>query len=445
MKRRRFIEKSILAYLGLAISPNLLALDEKVNVFPNSNFTGKIIIIGAGAAGLYAGFILKSKGIDFKILEASNRSGGRLGKKNDFADYPIDLGAQWLHGRHSILGDLVKSTKTEITKDNSELMYWFNNQITSETPKKVAKIVSSDSSLSDVSFLEYAEQQGLGNEYKYLVEQIAGDSGADSSDISIKWNAIEEEEWNSGNNDFKFKESFFDLIDKNITEKIKDSILLNTPITKIKYSEDSIIVSDKNGKSHEGDKVIITVPITILQDNDIEFEPVLPQSKIDAFNKIGMGAGMKVFLKFNSKFYDENIVGGKVCAAYADEIIGKKGKDNVLLAFVMGVQAELLTSLGSDLEITNALLAELDTMYNGQATSSFIKSHVENFTTNPFIKGAYSYSKVGIGDSRRIAAQPINNKLFFAGEAMNLNGHHQTVHGAIETGYREVIHILKNK
>jgi lysine-specific histone demethylase 1B len=444
MKRREFIEKSTLSYLGLLLSPTLLASCRKATLFPDSDFSGKVIIIGAGAAGLYAGFILKSRGIDFTIIEASSESGGRLGKKSDFADYPIDLGAQWLHGRNSILGDLAKSTKTQITKDDSNLVYWFNNQITSSIPKDVEGIVSSDSELPDISFLDHAQQQGLGNEYKYLVEQIAGDSGADSSEISIKWNAIEEEEWNSGNSDFKFEETFYDLIDKNITEEIKSSILLNTPITKINYSGEGVVITDNLGNTHQGDKVIVTVPITILQDEDILFEPALPQSKVDAFNKIGMGAGMKVFIKFSSKFYDENIAGGEICAAYADEIIGKSGTDNVLLAFIMGEQAEYLTSLGSDTAITNALLAELDTMYAGQATASFIDSHVENWSTNPFIRGAYSYSKIGIGNARSVAAQPIDQKLFFAGEAMNLNGHHQTVHGAIETGYREVINILKS-
>lgn len=442
MERRTFIENSFLAYLGLALGPTLLSSCRKDNLFPDSDFSGKVIIVGAGAAGLYAGYILKSRGIDFLIFEASSSSGGRLGKKSDFADYPIDLGAQWLHGRNSILGDLAKSSGTKITKDNSNAVYWFNDQITSTIPKDVEDILSSGGNLPDISFLEYAEQQGLGSEYKYIVEQLAGDSGADSSDISVKWNAVEEEEWNSGDTDFKFEETFFDLIDKNITEEIKGSILLNTAITKINYAADSIVVSDILGGTHQADKLIVTVPITILQDNYIEFVPALPQTKVDAFNKIGMGAGMKVFLKFNSKFYDENIAGGEICAAYADEIIGKSGTDNVLLAFVMGLQAEHLTSLGSDIAITNALLAELDTMYAGQATASFIDSHVENWTTKPFIKGAYSYSKVGIGTSRSIAAQPVDNKLFFAGEAMNLNGHHQTVHGALETGYREVINIL---
>jgi lysine-specific histone demethylase 1B len=108
----------------------------------------------------------------------------------------------------------------------------------------------------------------------------------------------------------------------------------------------------------------------------------------------------------------------------------------------MGEQAEYLTSLGSDAAITSALIQELDIMYNGQASASFIASHVQNWTTNPFVNGAYSYSTIGMGDARKIASQALSEKLYFAGEAMNTNGHHQTVHGAVETGYREVINIL---
>ena len=444
MKRNEFIKKSILTYLGLTIGPSLLASCRKEIPLPDSDFSGKVIIVGAGAAGLYTGYILQSIGSDFIIIEASERPGGRLGENCSFADYPIDLGAQWLHGKNSVVGDLIKDSKTKITKDNSDTVFWFNNEITNSTPKNAQKILNSGSGLTDISFIEYAEQQGLDDKYKYLVEQIAGDSGADASEISIKWNAIEEDDYSSGYKDYKFEATFFDFLDKNITAKIKNSIQLNSPVSHIDYSVDNIIVTDTAGNEYNGDKIIVTVPITILQDEYITFTPALSPLKVEAFKKIGMGAGMKVFLKFSTKFYDENIGGGEICAAYADDLIGKNGKDHVLLAFVMGQQAENLTSLGSDSAITNALLSELDTMYSGQATASFIDSHVENWTTKPFIKGAYSFSKIGIGNSRSLAAEPVDNKLFFAGEAMNLNGHHQTVHGAFETGYNQVVNILNS-
>jgi len=445
MKRRKFIKQSTLASFSILLNSSFLSSSGGEFLFKDVKFDGNVLIIGAGAAGLYAGYILKSRGINFQILEAANKSGGRLGKLESFADYSIDLGAQWLHGRNSILGDLIKKSKTKITKDESDEYFWFNNEIINALPKDVSAIYEEQENLPDISFQEYAIQQGYGEDYKFIVEQIAGDQGADASRLSVKWNIAEEKNWNSGNKDYKFEQTFYDLLNDHITSQIATDIKLNTIVSKIDYNENKIIVTDSANNTYMADKVIITVPITILQNSSILFNPPLPIEKTNAFNKIGMGAGMKVFMKFNTKFYKENLAGGSICAAYADDLIGKNGKDNVLLAFVMGKQAEYLTSLGSDTAITNALLQELDTMYSGQATSTFIRSHVENWTTNPFIKGAYSYSKVGIGNARNIAAQSVNDKLFFAGEAMNLNGHHQTVHGAVETGYKEVINILKSK
>ena len=443
MDRRHFIKQSTLLSIGGLLIPSIfLSSCRKETLFEDINYDGKVIIIGAGAAGLYAAYILKSKGIDFQILEASQNYGGRLGKLTGFANFPIDIGAQWLHGKNNILGDLITKSNTKITLDNSETKYWFNNKLINSLPQGTD--VFEGDNLPDVSYKDYALQKGLGNEYKYIIENIAGDQGAAASRLSVFGNNEDEENWNSGDDDFKFQETFFDLIDTQIANQVKENILLNTIVSKIDYSQSIIQITDSNNNLYNADKVIITVAIPILKSADIQFIPALPNEKITAFSKIGMDAGMKVFLKFSNKFFDQNIIGGHICAAYADESAGKNGNDNVLLAFIMGEQAEYLTSLGSDTAITTALIQELDTMYNGQATVSFIASHIQNWTINPFVKGAYSYSTIGMGDARKIASLPINKKLYFAGEAMNTNGHHQTVHGALETGYREVVHILND-
>jgi monoamine oxidase len=442
MNRRFFLKQtSFVSIGGLVVPSTVLSSCVSDSLFEDINYTGKVIVIGAGAAGLYATYLLKSKGVDCQLLEAANIYGGRLGKITGFADYPLDKGAQWLHGKNSLVGDLVAKTQTPITLDNGDTKYWFNNQLVTNLPKDVEAIFE-DEDAPDVSYKDHAHQQGFGNEYDNLVESIAGDSGASAANISVYWKLIEEENWVAGDQDFKFQQTFFDLIDQHIAAEVIDKLVLNAAVKKIDYSSPTIVVMDTNNINYTADKVIITVPITILKNNSIQFIPALPPDKTTAFNKIGMDPGMKVFLKFNQKFYDENIIGGNICAAYADESIGKTGNDHVLLAFIMGQQANYLTSLGSDTAITNALLAELDLMYAGQASASFISSHVENWTTKPYIQGAYSFSTVGIGTSRQKAAEPINNQLYFAGEAMNINGNHQSVHGAIETGYREVINIF---
>jgi lysine-specific histone demethylase 1B len=445
MDRRDFIKQTTLLSIGGLLVPSFVFSScRKESLFEEISYDGKVLIIGAGAAGLYAAYVLKSKGINFQVIEASANYGGRLAKLSGFANFPIDLGAQWLHGKNNLLADFIKKSDTKITLDESDEKYWFNNQIVNSLPNDINAVFAKEDNVADVSFNDFAIQEGFGIEYKNIVEGIAGDSGAAASNISAYWKVKEEENWISGDEDFKFQETFFDFLDKQVASDVKDKIIHNTIVSIIDYSQTEIIVTDSIGNTFTADKVIVTVPITILKSGDIQFIPALPAAKTEAFSKIGMDAGMKVFLKFTNKFYDENIIGGSICAAYADDSIGKVPNDNILLAFIMGDQAEYLTSLGSDAAITNALLMELDTMYSGQASASFESSHVENWTTNPFIRGAYSYSTVGMGDARSIATQAIDKKLYFAGEAMNINGHHQTVHGAVETGYREVINILND-
>jgi lysine-specific histone demethylase 1B len=441
MNRRQFIKQStFLSIAGLLVPSALLSSCRKETLFEDINFDGTVIIIGAGAAGLYAGYILKSKGINFKIIEASNKIGGRMGKLNGFADYTIDTGAQWLHGQNNILADLIKSKNVKTTLDNAELSYWFNNQIVNSIPKD--PFIFEEDNLPDVSFKDYAHQQGFGNEYDNIVESIAGDQGASASLLSAYWNNKDEENWVSGDEDFKFEKSYYDVIEEYIAQPILDHIILNTPVQSIDYSSDKIIIKDENNFSHSADKVIVTVPISILKLNEIGFIPNLPTEKTNAFAKFGMGPGMKVFFKFSSKFYADVLYGGTICGAYIDDTLGKSSSDNILLAFVMGDQAANLHSLGSDTAITNALLQELDSIYNGQATASFIASSVFDYTSKPYIKGAYGYSTIGMGDARIMAAKPVDKKLYFAGEAMNTNGHHQTVHGAVESGYNAVINFL---
>ena len=60
-----------------------------------------VVIIGAGASGLYAAYLLVNNGVDcsaITILEAEDRIGGRI-HTVPFNDHVIDLGAQWIHGR----------------------------------------------------------------------------------------------------------------------------------------------------------------------------------------------------------------------------------------------------------------------------------------------------------------------------------------------------------
>jgi Protoporphyrinogen oxidase len=78
------------------------------------DFNGKVIIIGAGAGGLSAGYFLQQRGIDFEILEASPSFGGRMKIDTEFSDFPIPLGAEWLETQPTIFKEILNDDTIQL-------------------------------------------------------------------------------------------------------------------------------------------------------------------------------------------------------------------------------------------------------------------------------------------------------------------------------------------
>lgn len=101
---------------------------------PANPFPGKVLIIGAGAGGLAAGYFLNQQGTDFEILEASSAYGGRIRIHPDFADFPIPLGAEWLESKTSVFQEIVNDPSVQVNvptiaddPDRKFVNYsWFN-------------------------------------------------------------------------------------------------------------------------------------------------------------------------------------------------------------------------------------------------------------------------------------------------------------------------------
>jgi monoamine oxidase len=74
----------------------------------------KVVIIGAGAGGLSAGYLLAQRGIDFEILEASSTYGGRMKINTEFADFPIPLGSEWIETGLGIFNEVVNDSSVSV-------------------------------------------------------------------------------------------------------------------------------------------------------------------------------------------------------------------------------------------------------------------------------------------------------------------------------------------
>ncbi|TNF30235.1 MAG: FAD-dependent oxidoreductase [Bacteroidetes bacterium] len=399
MKRNEFIRSSLTMGLGLPFLPSvfLSACQKDDSIFPSfeTDFSGKVIIVGAGAAGMAAGYLLKRYGIDFEILEAAPVVGGRLKRAEGFADFPIDIGAEWIHTDPSILANIINdplvSSNVEIVVYNPQtIQSWNNGQLRSHN--------------------------FISNFYS---------------------------EW-------KFKNTtWFGFFEQYLLPHVEDRVRLNTPVVSIDYSDAKVRLTTTDEQLYEADKVLITVPVKVLQDEIIGFAPALPSEKLNAINSVKMGDGIKIFVEFSERFYPDILAFGNVFSALIaeekfvyDAAFRKDSARNILGLFAINQPAAEYTQLGSDEAIIAKFLQELDGIFDGKASQFYVKHIIQNWSAEPFIRGAYSYGFDGDQETLVAAiSEPISDRIYFAGEALVIENQ-STVHGACESAYSTVARML---
>ncbi len=251
MTREAFIKNSLALGIGLPFLSTLFTSCEgETLAVPEfqTDFSGKVIIVGAGAAGMAAAYLLQRYGIDFQIIEASSDFGGRVKRADDFADFPIDLGAEWIHASPSVLAEIIDNPDVSASID----FVTYNPQTFR---------ISDDGTLTQQNFAS--------NFY---------------SEIKLK------------------DTTWYGFFEQYIVPSFRDKLILNTPIMSIDYTAEKVQLTAQNGAVFEADKVLLTAPIKVLQANDIEFVPSLPTEKLATINSIFMGDGLKAFIEFKERF-----------------------------------------------------------------------------------------------------------------------------------------------
>lgn len=458
MKRRLFLHNTLLGIPAIMLAPTLLAgCKDDESDLPDVDYDGKVIVIGAGIAGMYAAHLLKSKNVNVQILEASATFGGRIRELVGFADFPIELGAEEIHGNKTDWYDFVTSTPgVQLVDVDDEDYYILDGQIKTEgqlsaDPDAVNAETfieqATNYSGTDMTATQKLDQQGIPNRVRHFVNaQVGNEYGTDNNTISLKGITEEDQLWTAGNGNYGVKNRSYKSILQEKLGDILNSITYNTQVKNINYSDNQIVLTDQNNTTHLCDKLIITIPLGVLKAGDVTFNPGLPADKTDAIAKIGMGPGMKIILKFNTRFWQDDLGSlygtGNVPEFWYTSF--GRGNNPVLTAFVMGEKAATLSNL-SPQDAIQSVLAELNGFYgNNAATNAFADGIVMDWGKEPFVKGAYSFPIVGGGISKRQAlANPMGDRLYFAGEATHFEGHSATAHGAFETGFRAVKQMLE--
>jgi monoamine oxidase len=453
MNRRRFVRQSLFTTAGLLAAPTWLASCKKVVLSDEKKNPGKVIIIGAGVSGLYAGYLLLLQGADVQILEASDRIGGRIKTLTDFADFQIEAGAEEVHGERTIWHDLVRASGANFITEDLTDYYFFNGNLKSQSVAEENTFFNIMTELSesfgeyegaDIDAFTFANNQGISQNVIHLWNAIIGNERGTSADrIGMHGLRNEWQNWTAGDRNMLVRDKGYAEILEQMLGLAHSKVQLNTIVSSVDYGGSRVQITDQSGQTYDCDKVIVTVPVTVLQQQSIQFIPALPETKTLAISKIGMDRGMKVIIRFSEAFWDANtgsILGsGPVPEYWITSAGGRSGSNHVITAFIMGPQADELAAQGDAL--INIILNDLEMMYEN-ASSYYLAHHIEDWGNHPHIAGAYSYDKPGIGNARSILAQSIAGKVYFAGEAAHFKSHHGTVHGAIETALHAVSEIL---
>ncbi|KAG5607937.1 hypothetical protein H5410_029429, partial [Solanum commersonii] len=223
-------------------------------------------------------------------------------------------------------------------------------------------------------------------------------------------------------------------------------IIFEKTVYAIRYGRDSVKVITA-GQLFEGDMALCTVPLGVLKSGSITFIPELPQQKLDTIKRLGFGLLNKVALLFPYVFWDSNVdtfghvADDSSCRGefflfynYATVAGGP-----LLLALVAGKAAHKFERMAPTDAVTKVLQI-LKGIYEPQGINvpKPIQIVFTSWGSDPFSFGSYSNVAVGAsGDDYDILAETVGEgRLFFAGEATTRR-YPVTMHGAFLTGLRE--------
>lgn len=433
----------------------------------------KVIVVGAGAAGLGAATTLEKQGFEVTVLEARNRVGGRAWTSTLPSGVKVDLGGSWIHGSHPQFEALVQELELETVNTRFSNMLVFSSK--GESVRTEGKVVSDlegalffptlsalifNNTMSAHDFFEQIWQQGKLAAFEYEFIQYIKTAffelefATDSENIPMKA-LIEWIPPLSSWGDFlggltsgiSEKNTAFPSGYNQVTDYLAQDldIRLEHVVEKIDYSGEKIVVQTSQG-NFTGDYVIVTVPIGVLKAGDIVFQPALTEYKQQVIQRFGMGVLDKLYLQFPEIFWDKDAdvigvsndkKGGFAVWINMAKITGKP----ILMAFSSGSFAKAMEQK-TDEEIIQLALQRLSVAYGDMIPEPTSYARTRWFN-DPYSKGSYSYFSLEneLGD-RKLLAQPIDNKILFAGEATAEFGFAQ-VPGAYITGVREAERIMQ--
>ncbi|HTA40147.1 MAG TPA: NAD(P)/FAD-dependent oxidoreductase [Candidatus Acidoferrales bacterium] len=420
-----------------------------------------VVVIGAGAAGLQAARALAARSLRVVVIEARDRIGGRVYPvATNRRIVPAELGAEFIHGTAPETLALLRETGGAAVDVEGE----------SWTNAGDGLVLDEGNFIASASIFEGIRALKTDESVERFLQRFDGDAamratvasarafveGFEAADPAIASTRAIADEVGSGVDSKSARPiggygPIFDYLHGAVAGAC--DLRLSTIVRRISWRRGEVRVETEtpHGESQTvvARAAVITLPIGVLRhtgdDAAVAFEPPLPAAKRESIEKLEMGHVVKVALWFRSAFWETLRDGryrdgaffhddGPPFAAYWTQL---PVRGEVVSAWAGGPNATALSDVAAP-ELIDRALDGLGRIFGAPALvrEAFESGAMHDWTRDPFARGAYSYVAVGGGNARGVLGMPLENTLFFAGEATSTDGQGGTVNGAFETGTR---------
>ena len=406
--------------------------------------TTDIAIIGAGAAGLGAARALEGSGKSVIVLEARDRLGGRAHTIQASPDVRFDLGCGWLHSadKNSFVA-IAGQLGFEIDKTRPP---WREQSFDAGFPA----LERADFIRALDAFYDRAERAAEnerdsaaslclepGNRWNPMIDALSTYiNGCELDQVSIHdMDAYEDTEIN-----WRVRRGYGALI---AAYGASARVALNTQVTRIDHSGTRIRIETNSG-TLDAAQVIVTVPTNLIADEAIRFHPAL-FDKVEAARGLPLGLADKMMLALSEPEAlpsDGNLRGATMRTATGSFHLRPFGQP-CIEGFFGGRYARELEDAGEG-ALAAASIDQIVALLGSDYRRKLKPLAESRWAHDPFARGSYSHALPGHADARAVLAEPVDGRLFFAGEATSAN-FFSTAHGARDSGERAAKELLSGQ
>jgi monoamine oxidase len=392
----------------------------------------EVVIVGGGAAGIAAGRRLKDAHVDCLIVEARPRLGGRAWTIDTDGGVPIDLGCGWLHSADrnpwrniaAAQGRRIDRTPPPWARLSSPIGFPLPEQ--ADFVATLRHFYQRLDAFAETERDMAASTLAPTGRWNNLINAISTyANGAELEKVSVR----DFSRYDDTGVNFRVVEGFGTVI---AAHAAGVPAALACPVRRIDHSGRRLKVETAAG-TIAADAAVITLPSAVLAEESLFFTPPLT-AKIEAASGLPLGLADKLFLSLaGADAFDPDIriFGRTDRTATAAYHFRPFGRPQIEAYFGGSLAAELEAS--GEAAFLEFAVGELKNLLGNDFAARVQPIGLHRWGADPFARGSYSHALPGRADCRAALGAPVDDRLFFAGEACS-RGDFSTAHGAYLTG-----------